>query len=207
MRTGEAGGHQRESSVNYYSHSGEDRFIAENISLPDHGVMVEVGVGRWQQYSNSLYFEERGWQVILVEPNPALHEEIETHRKGRLFVCACGNYNGTSEFVQENEPTVSGILRTNGHRIHVPIRTLNSILDDAGVGHVDVLSIDTEGTEMDVWDGLDLEKHSPSVVILEYSTIGIPERPVPIIQRFIDDGYSLVHTAGGNLIFKRNELR
>lgn len=195
------------NAMRYYSQMGEDRWLVENLSLPLHGVCVEVGVGRWREYSNSLHFEERGWDCILVEPNPDLHAEIRLRRLGQLFPVAAGNQGGSVAFTCENEPTVSGILRNptgNGcRRIEVPITTLTEILTEADVTHVDVLSIDTEGTELDVWAGLDLSRWKPRVVIVEWSTIGLPEDPMKIIRRLLADGYALVHVTDGNLIFTR----
>jgi FkbM family methyltransferase len=207
--------------MNFHSQHGEDRWIAENIPLPAHGLMVEVGVGRWKEYSNSLHFEDRGWETILVEPHPDLHTEIRANRRGKLFACAAGDHDGVCNFVLDNEPTLSGLLRPPGRRLIVPIRTLTAILDESEVRGqialadlrlltspvcIDVLSIDTEGTELDVWRGLDLSRYRPHIVIIEFATIGLPEDPMAIIRRLLADGYALVHLSGGNLIFQFRDL-
>jgi hypothetical protein len=41
------------------------------------------------------------------------------------------------------------------------------VLDECAVSHVDLLSIDVEGAEMDVLAGLDLARHPPRVIVAE----------------------------------------
>jgi hypothetical protein len=52
-------------------------------------------------------------------------------------------------------------------RIPVAVRTLDDILAECQAPHVDLLSVDTEGTELDVLRGLNLESHHPSLLLVE----------------------------------------
>ncbi len=188
--------------VEFYSTEGEDNWIVESIDIPSEGTVVEVGVGHWQNGSNSLLFEQIGWNTVLVEPHPNFHAGILANRRAKLFPCAAGSFDGVTPFMLNETPTWSGIARTDGERIEVPIRRLSSILDEAGIYRIDILSIDTEGTELDVWAGLDLSRHRPQIVIMEWQTAGIPEDPMKILRRILPDGYALVNAAGGNFIFQ-----
>ena len=49
----------------------------------------------------------------------------------------------------------------------MPTRTLDALLDETGLPQIDFITIDVEGHEMDVLQGLSLEKHRPRVVIFE----------------------------------------
>lgn len=196
------------------SQHGEDQWIIDNLPLPAHGTFVEVGVGRPCEGSGSIHFEDIGWNVILIEANPDLHHEIERTRKGKLFGCAAGNWNGTTRFVVKEEATHSGILRdvvrpadgnpwrgTKDREITVPINTLDSLLSVASVEKIDILSIDTEGTELDVWDGLDVNRYKPSVVIMEWNTTGLPDNSERMVKVMARSGYKPAHKTGGNFIF------
>jgi hypothetical protein len=51
--------------------------------------------------------------------------------------------------------------------IDVPVKTLNQVIKEAGLVRVDLLSLDTEGTEIDVMNGFDWEGYKPKIVLLE----------------------------------------
>lgn len=182
--------------VKFYSQFGEDKWIKENIELPTHGVFCEVGVGHPYEGSNTLMFEEMGWQGVLIEPDPRSWKLIEATRKARLETCAVGApvLGGWVDFNLNSDPTLSGIGR-RGTTIRVPIRPLISV-----IGEVDLLSIDTEGTELDVWASYELK---PKVVIVEWNTIGIDSQPQKILDQFAKDGYRNRHTTECNFIFER----
>lgn len=189
--------------MSYHSQHGEDQWIVENLPLPQKGTFVECGVGHSATNSNTLYFEQHGWDGILIEPDARTQDEIRSNRRARLFTCAAGATEGTASFGLEGEPTLSGIKRPTENRIDVQVRTLNSILQEAGIDRIDLLSIDTEGTEADVWAGLDVQRHSPAVVIIEFHTCGLPVRPEVILNAVISKGYRLAYATPGNFIFRR----
>ena len=53
------------------------------------------------------------------------------------------------------------------YEVDVPARTLTSILEEARVGRVDLLSLDVEGHEVSVLMGLDLELFAPHYILIE----------------------------------------
>jgi FkbM family methyltransferase len=53
------------------------------------------------------------------------------------------------------------------HVLQVPARTLTAVLDDADVRHIDFLSLDVEGFELDVLKGLDFDRYKPEYMLIE----------------------------------------
>lgn len=53
------------------------------------------------------------------------------------------------------------------YEVEVPARTLTSILEEARVARVDLLSLDVEGHEVSVLMGLDLERFAPHYILVE----------------------------------------
>jgi FkbM family methyltransferase len=135
----------------------------------------------------------------LVEPDPRNHKALEDQRSTRLFRCAAGDRPRT--FVQRKDSSLSGFLRTSGNGIDVEVRRLNDLIATAGLSDLTILSIDTEGTELEVWSTLDLSKCRPAIVIIEYNTNGIGFHDVEQIERMGRDGYEVVHRTTANLIF------
>jgi hypothetical protein len=95
-----------------------------------------------------------------------------------------------------DDPTLSGFLRDTGLSVRVPVFRLQ----DLGIQELDILSIDTEGTELEVWAGRGALR--PSVVIVEHLTIPLPSQESKIRKQFEKDGYQLLHRTFSNLIFQ-----
>jgi len=49
----------------------------------------------------------------------------------------------------------------------VPAKTLSRVLDEQGIGPVDLLSLDVEGYEVQVLNGMDWRRHRPAFLLLE----------------------------------------
>ena len=80
-----------------------------------------------------------------------------------------------------------------GEKIRVPLRTLDSILTKAGVSKIDFLSIDVEGTELQVLQGLNLEKYAPDLILVEEHRFDYAKH-----KHLRRHGYRLVRRTGWN---------
>lgn len=185
--------------MKYYSQHGEDRWIAENLK-PDVGIFCEVGAFDGVQSSNTLYFEKQGWRGMCVEAVPFLAHECQKNRTALTWCCASG-YAGVSNFyVNGSDPGAGGLARP-GTAIPMVVRPLWELIESSQFEHIDLLSIDTEGTELDVWDNIGL--HRPKIVVVEYRTFDEPPMDKAILERFEQDGYTEVHRTHCNLILTR----
>jgi FkbM family methyltransferase len=185
--------------MNYYSQHGEDKWIEENLK-PEVGTFCEVGAFDGVLSSNTLHFEEIGWKGLLIEPDPIVAAQCAKNRKSQVWTGAVASNKNRQFFVNEQDRGLSGFSRPGIHAF-VNVHTLSHILDQCGFRKVDLLSIDTEGSEIDVWSTLYHSKSWPKIVIMEYWTL--PETPDPdrIIKRMARDGYREVHRTTCNLIF------
>ncbi len=155
-----------------------------------NGMFVEAGANNGKSQSNTLFLERcRGWKGILVEPIPELYEACRTYRtKCRVFNAALVSDDYPSDTIQMEYcnlmSLVSGAMKTEGadadhiargaevqgvqpYTLTVPARTLSSILDDAGIQQIDLLSLDVEGFEGSALRGLDLDRHAPTYILVE----------------------------------------
>lgn len=169
-----------------YSHPAlfdMDRRLAEIIDS-ESGVFVEAGAHDGYTQSNTYYLERRcGWSGVLVEPVPRLRARCARRRpRSQVFGCALvgPERDGQSIAMRLGDlmstlapaPTHAG-RRTDGpspaagESIDVPARTLSSVLEQAGVGEVDLLVLDLEGAELDAIAGLDTNRHVPRYVLVE----------------------------------------
>ena len=190
----------------YYSQYGEDR-ILDWLFRGTRGTCVEVGGNDGATFSTTLYFEKAGWETILVEPIPELGERIRASRRGRLFNCAASDKAGRAVLSipasgdvyasLEANPTMSAMMKDPAavKAVEVETRTLDSMLEEAGVSSIEFITIDVEGHETQVLKGFDLERWRPAVVIVE-DAADFGETPVRAHMR--RKGYRRVYRSGGN---------
>jgi FkbM family methyltransferase len=185
----------------FYSQYGEDRWITENLLLPTVGVFVEVGGEDGAIRSNTLHFEQKGWTGLIIEPDPRQRENLARNRRCLIENCAIG-VDPHAVFHLTDPPALSGFLREGGD-LRVPVKTLGNVLRENGIGMIDLLSIDTEGTEIEIWRSFEPEFHRPDLVIIEYNTQGLPLKDNELLDEMNRGPYRLLHRTEANLIFRR----
>ncbi|WP_018588780.1 FkbM family methyltransferase [Salinispora arenicola] len=189
----------------FHSQWGEDRWLAEHYRLPTHGVFVDIGAGDGARGSNSLYFERRGWRGLCVDADPRNHQRLR-QRCCAVETCAVSTTPGLWPFgMYAHKPSWSGLQRrgTDYQEILVACRPLEDLLDQWCIDQIDLLSIDVEGTELDVWDSFDHTRHRPALVIVEFDDKH-PDRHRRTIHRHLGpDTYKVVHETPANLILHR----
>jgi FkbM family methyltransferase len=139
--------------------------------LPVKGFFVEVGAFHPVDFSQTFLLEQRGWDGLLVEPIPAQAENLRRMRRARVFQVACGS---PAQHGRSQKMSIAGALSSlradqsgAGQSVDVPIRTLDSLLAEANVQRIDLLSVDVEGVELDVLAGLSFDKYRPGLILLE----------------------------------------
>lgn len=190
--------------LQYHGNDLEDKFICENFDLPSKGVFVDVGAGpNGVQGSNTYFFEKNGWEGVVIDGDPRAYAEMVKNRKTVEEAVISSKEKETVYYMNEKTSDVSGLYNTkqNSDRtIHVKTVTLESILEKHTIGEIDLLSIDTEGSEKDVWDSFDYKVHKPRLVLVEFITQGVANTSiVPYIR---ECGYRLVARLGPNVLFE-----
>lgn len=176
---------------------GEDRVLWELFRRKLDGFFIEVGAFDGVSLSNTYFLEQVGWRGILVEPIRELCQKASSARpRSRVVHAACGKkgQRGTTKFtVAQNVPVLSFLKADQDHvdrclregatlvEVEVPLVSLDDILmhershappevnpwaGNAG-WRIDLVSIDTEGCELDVLDGFSLERFQPRVLVIE----------------------------------------
>lgn len=182
---------RRPTPQRYYAEHDTDRILRERFfqDLDSKGIMVEVGGGTPDFLSMSKHFKDSGWRTIVVEPNPAF---VAQHRKcGNevyQYACSAQDKSGVPFTVVSQEVEAYGGVVTDhsfssielkpGYaalmpsaattkQIIVEVRRLDGILHGLGITRVDLLSVDVEGWEIEVLQGLDTRRIECPVIVLE----------------------------------------
>ncbi len=184
----------------YHSQCGEDEWIVENLKPPT-GIFCEIGAFDGITSSNTLAFEDMGWGGICVEADPFLASQLHQNRKCKTLCAAVGIEDLITTFsINESDRGLSGLIQQWNKEILVRVISLSEVLDE--VGECGILSIDTEGTELNVWESRG--DYSPNIVIMEYQTRDLPSEETTILKQMSEDRYTLVHKTQYNLIFTRD---
>jgi FkbM family methyltransferase len=172
----------------YYSQVGQDEYMHKNIfPNKNDGVIIDIGANDGVTLSNSLIFEQLGWQCICIEPLPRAFAEL---RKNRSCICIQGcvsDKEGIDQFLEIRGgcEMLSGLTskydprhvsrisyeiaqnRASYEVINVRCYKLNFILNAYGITHVDIISLDTEGGELDILKSIDFDRFSIDVICVE----------------------------------------
>lgn len=149
--------------------------ILEYISNIDNGFYIEAGAYDGVLQSNTKFLEEEyNWTGILIEPSPKVFLELEKNRPNNINVNKClvspWHNSKTIKGAFDNGPMSSvGNIRNlkNVELIDVECDTLENILDYYDIQKIDFMTVDTEGYELEVLQGLNLLKHRPLYIMIE----------------------------------------
>ena len=156
----------------------ECRLVMEAFGFAREGFFIEGGANDPRLNSLSYPMERLGWSGILVDPLRACYEKLlKTRPRSRSFRCACVGPDkvGTITLHAPDPASVVATVEKNvddfdiqyAHTETCDAVTLDSLVAQAKPAHVDFLSLDTEGTELDVLHGFDLARHQPRLILIE----------------------------------------
>ena len=196
----------------YYGLSLLDQKIEKYLPYKN-GYFVELGANDGISQSNTKYFEVfKGWRGVLVEPyQPNYLKCIKNRKKTtKSFYAACMSSEFPGKKVQlmySNLMTISleGDNQVENpmahafegrkfldstkqvHLFEAPARTLESILDEAlAPNEIDLLSLDVEGSEIEVLKGLNHSRY-------KFRFICVETRDENIMKNYLSSfGYQLV---------------
>ena len=181
-----------------YALNGLDKKLAPWLDYRG-GFFVELGANDGVAQSNTLYLEQRlGWSGVLIEPLPELYCACRSYRSrggNRIVNAACvpPDYAGPTVEIMpaglmstplglatDHADIADHLARAQPGRdpaaiptVQAPARTLTGILDEARAPtRPDFLSLDVEGAELAVLEGLDFGRYRFRLILVECRGIG-----------------------------------
>lgn len=189
-----------------YAQHGEVEWLESNwarLGLPSRGVFVDVGAFDGLTHSNTAWLEKsKGWSGVVIEADPRSVDALRRNRGCAVANCAIGS-GSAGMFALHNTREWAGFLRSNCPSVWMPMVRLDAVLVAHGIKHIDVLSIDTEGTEIDVLKTIDLALWRVAVILVEWNTAEQPPHFIEIECYLTPKGYTRLAVLGGNLAFFR----
>jgi FkbM family methyltransferase len=210
--------------MQYYSQIGQDKYVNERIFQGmENGFFVDIGAHDGISISNSYFFEKhKNWNGICVEPLPEVYELLKKNRKCICIEGAIFTEHGYQDFLRlqgltemrsglvseydvRHSKIINHLIQDSGGSskvIKVKTFTLQSILDNYNVTHIDLLSIDTEGSELAVLQSIDFKKVKIECIVMENN---FQEKSVE--EYLTIKGYRLVEKLSHDDIFLHSESK
>lgn len=164
---------------------GQDLWVIEQSGFKRGGYFVEFGATDGVLLSNTWLLETAfGWTGLCAEPNPAYFSKLQQNRRCTLSNACIGARSGEEvEFILANE--YGGIAafaeadthaerraayRAEGQVIRVTTVSLDDALRQADAPHdIDYLSIDTEGSELDILTAFPFDRWNIRLITVEHN--------------------------------------
>jgi len=203
----------------FYSQQGEDFILDQVFQHKSKGFFVEIGCIDGKRFSNTLFFEEKGWQGLCVEAHADYIDLLKINRPNSI-ICHCAVAESDDEeviFYANKRGSLSTLDRTIEARWQkdyaeyftgfeeqsVKKRTLNTIFAENCIDHIDILSIDIEGYEVAALQGLNLQKYHPTAIVIESDSEKQEEQ---IDHILLPNGYRKTLRIRSNIFYFADEL-
>lgn len=184
----------------FYSQFGEDLWLYNSGLLPEKGFFIDVGASDGITFSNTYFLERKGWSGICIEPHPTSFAKLKRFRKHAVNA-AVSNIRRSKFFLSALSPDLSGFETSHpkDELKKVEVISLKNLIKKEKITKIDLLSIDTEGTEIDVIESLG-DKILPDFVIIEYLTQDKENEQIP--EYLMSKKYRQILKTKANYIFK-----
>ena len=163
-----------------YSQMQEDLYIDGLLNRKRKGFYVDVGAFDPERFSNTKRFYIRGWRGINIEPDPRNIKKFQKERPRDINLnMGIGTRPRRAYFYRFLPDTLSTFSmkeavknKESGFRfvgkVKVAILSLSIVLEKyCKKGKIDLLSVDAEGTDLDVHRSNNWEKFRPRVICVE----------------------------------------
>jgi FkbM family methyltransferase len=218
-------------SLNYYEFKKNNQspwivdILNKYLQYKTDGFLVEIGVGHTiygidktlpenlenfeRCGSNTADLLDLGWSGIYIEPIKEYCDEVTISHKNNLERLKIVNI-GASNVEDELEiflgdsfvPNSFGTLGYNWVGRKVKLDKTSHILEQNNCPkNIDLMSIDVEGFEINVIQGLDFTLHQPSIIIVEIDKV-----PIETINEKLFPFYTLVKNDNINGVWIKKEL-
>lgn len=164
------------------------------------GIYVDVGAFHPFLYSNTRWAYEQGWKGINIDANKRSIDLFNIFRPGDINInCGVSDENSELTFYYHEgaDNTFCGEPNIEyKEKMVVPVKTLNTILEENHIKKIDFLDIDIEGFDEKVALSFDWEKYSPQCVLIEmHRSWGKLEdllNKSKIHKKLVQEGYHLI---------------
>lgn len=161
----------------------QDIWVLHETNAKRNGYFCEFGAADGRYVSNTWLLErDFDWTGILAEPAPVWHEQLRRNRRCAISdKCVWSESGRFQTFRETGRPELSTLIdfavsdkhapaRAEGHDFEVETISLNDLLSTHNApSHIDYLSIDTEGSELQILKSFDFHRYHIDLISVEHN--------------------------------------
>ena len=218
------------SKKNYYSFSGVDVIIQNIFRNKQKGFYVDVGCQNPIKNNNTYLLYKKGWFGLNIDLDKDNIDIFNVSRPNDENInTAISNKVGQTDlyFYHKKSPintidkSTSDFQKANVSEIKkIQTNTLSNILYNSKYKNtkINLLSVDVEGHELQVFEGLDFNLHKPEVIVVELLDLNVKKLEIKNLNienlfntelyKFLTSkNYILVNCIYSDLIFINKDFR
>jgi FkbM family methyltransferase len=166
----------------FMSQFGQDYFLfSEFFSSKKSGFFLDIGCNQPIFLNNTYFFEKKaGWSGMAFDPIAKYENEWSSSRKvdfvnmalgsesGYLNFIEVNNYDGWGNMLSSFESNAKNLDLSKGYKLYkVKVIALSEALENCNANEIDFVSIDVEGSEIEVLKGFDFSERAPKIILIE----------------------------------------
>ena len=163
---------------NTYSQFGQDLDVVEYFKHKKKGYFIDVGATNGITGSNTYLLEKKyNWNGICIEPQDNTYHELIRNRdchtdnsllfskKGKTFDFSnAGDLGGITDYIDKH------LGAKKSKQTKKTTNTLNNILIKYNAPkYIDYMSLDTEGSELEILKGINFDKYHFGIMNIEHN--------------------------------------
>ena len=214
----------------YYSFSGVDIIIKNIFRNKKNGFYVDVGCQNPIKNNNTYLLHKKGWFGLNIDLDKDNIDIFNVSRPDDENInTAISNKVGQTDlyFYHRKSPintidkSTSDFQKANVSQIKkIQTNTLNNILNNSKYKNtkINLLSVDVEGHELQVFEGLDFNLYKPEVIVVEVLDLNVKKLEIKnlnienllnteLYKFLISKNYILVNCIYSDLIFINKDFR
>ena len=209
-----------------YSFGGCDLLIDYIFKSQKKGFYLDVGCQHPVSNNNTYLLYKRGWNGINIDLDPKNIRLFNLERPNEINICKCVSSNNSKKdlfFFHPGSPINSLEKKTIKNKSNFSLKkiktfTLNSILEDQKIQHIDYFNLDVEGHEIDILKNFDIKYYKPKVISVEFIDYQMKKLEFKnnninrvlqsdLYKYFITNDYHFVNWSHADLIFVHQDFK
>lgn len=192
---------KRRAEPEFYSDLRQDRWVASVFNDGRKGYFLDFGAFDGLDMSNTLHLERTlGWTGICVEPNPTYYPKLCAERSAICVnlalwsrsreVLTMVDAHGLSAFEHLKDGDSNAATRNLATQRRIEVETVNptALLERfAAPATIEYMSLDVEGSELEILAALDLERYDIRLMSIEHDCQA--ERQAQVREHLAAYGY------------------
>lgn len=184
----------------HFSQYAEDVFIDNYFRGKRDGTWLDIGAFHPRVSSNTHGLRRRGWRGVNVDADDVKVQLFRWFRRRDVNVRALMAGPDAGRAVLRAGDNAAGGSYGSMDRIQFadgpgaePTRTVADVLDEAGVDHLDLVSIDVEGLEGPILEGFPFDRFAPALFCVEILVPTLDEvLSSPVTRILSEQGYQVI---------------